>query len=208
MRILTMSLLSVAALALSACVGGHSPSARFFQLQATPPLAHAGEKLNPAVFIAVNPVNLESYLRKPQVALRVQPHEVKYDEFNRWAEPLERNITRVIAENLRAALSTDHVAIITQGFATKNTITLVTAVKQFERQPDGSVLLNADWQLVRNAKTNAAALGTATWTVPATGNSMEDLAAAQSKLLGDLSARIAADILALAETGNGPQVRP
>ena len=200
MRILLSISLVGIALGLTACVGGRSPEARFFQLQPGQPGTDAAA-IDPSIFIAVTTVNLEAYLRKPQMADRIQPHEVRYREFRRWAEPLDRNITRVITENLRHLLKTDLVASAPQIQPDQKIISLLVEIKRFERQPDGRVLLSAGWLALPGKPPHPGAkVGTADLYSDVVREDAAAIAAIQSDLLQELSARIAADLRAAAST--------
>jgi uncharacterized lipoprotein YmbA len=48
--------------------------------------------------------SLPSYLRKSQLMIQLSEHEVQFDEFHRWAEPLEEGLARVILPTLRNAI--------------------------------------------------------------------------------------------------------
>ena len=61
--------------------------------------------------IGVGPVQMPEYLNRPQIVSRKSTIELFLDEFNKWAEPLEDNFTRVLAENLANILRTDPVVI-------------------------------------------------------------------------------------------------
>ena len=45
--------------------------------------------------------SLPSYLRKSQLMIHLSEHEVQFDEFHRWAEPLEEGLARMILPPLR-----------------------------------------------------------------------------------------------------------
>ena len=194
MRTLLALCLTGLALGLTACVGGRSPEARFFQLQPGQPSATV-PAIDPSIFIAVKTVNLESYLRQPRMAERINPHEVRYHEFRRWAEPLDRNITRVITENLRQLLKTELLATTPPASETHPVLSLQIDVKRFERQPDGRVLLSASW-LIQPPKTSPASTkaGTADLFSPVVSKDASDITSAQSVLLNELSTRIASDL--------------
>jgi hypothetical protein len=46
---------------------------------------------------------LPSYLRKSPLMVQLSEHEVRFDEFHRWAEPVEEGLMRIIAPLLREA---------------------------------------------------------------------------------------------------------
>jgi uncharacterized lipoprotein YmbA len=182
------------ALSLTACVGGRSPEARFFQLQPVPPAADA-PAIDPSIFIAIKNVNLEAYLRQPRMAERINSHEVRYREFRRWAEPLDRNITRVITENLRQLLKTELLATTPPAGEAHPVLSLQTEIKRFERQPDGRVLLSASWLIQPPHTTPAPSkAGTADLFSMVVSGDASDITSAQSTLLSELSARIASDL--------------
>ena len=191
------------AVSLSACVGGRSPNARFFQLQPSPALTPVGEALPSDVFVVVKNVTLETYLRQPQLASRVANHEIVYGEFTRWAEPLDRNISRVVTENLRTLLQSGHVAIVSQTFKGEKIVTLMLEVTRFEPNEDGTVHLKAGWLVTREGAGQVARVGGADLATR-TGSKPEEIVAAQSQLLAELAAKIAPDVLAVADTKETP----
>ncbi len=65
-----------------------------------------GEK-GPAV--GLGPLVLPGYLKRPHIVTRGEGNELYFAEFDRWAEPLTKNIYRVLTENLSNILRTQHV---------------------------------------------------------------------------------------------------
>jgi uncharacterized lipoprotein YmbA len=61
--------------------------------------------------IGVGPVVLPRYLDRPQIVTHASSYEVSVAEFERCAEPLEVNFTRVFAENLASLIPTDRLAM-------------------------------------------------------------------------------------------------
>jgi uncharacterized lipoprotein YmbA len=47
--------------------------------------------------------SLPSYLRKSPLMIQLSEHEVRFDEFHRWAEPVEEGLIRIIVPLLREA---------------------------------------------------------------------------------------------------------
>ena len=50
--------------------------------------------------IGVGPITFPKYLDRPQIVTRASRHQLTLGEFDRWAEPLQDNVSRVLAENL------------------------------------------------------------------------------------------------------------
>jgi hypothetical protein len=98
--------------------------------------------------VGVEKVAVPGWLDRPQVTGRAASGEVVADEFSRWGEPLARGVQRVVAENL-AALLPDR-RVLTAPFPPGDTldhrvrVTLVEAA----RQADGSVLVEARWEVL------------------------------------------------------------
>ena len=102
----------VLALAVTACGGVTQPS-RFYLL-ATPPELERERSTDTAgrdLSVGVGPVVLPPYLDRPQIVTQASRHELDLAEFDQWAEPLEDNFTRVLAENLSVLLATDRIVV-------------------------------------------------------------------------------------------------
>lgn len=196
-RILSL-VMAATALCLIGCVGGKSPSARFFQLQPVVDLASTAETpLDAAYAVILRPVTLESYLNRSQMVNRVSPYEINYRELARWAEPLDGNITRVLAENLRRLLQTDCVAIFPHAAPELRSMTINVDISRFEGKPGDQAVLNAAW-IVRMETNGKVVNQYKKFSAPVAGTRIEDAAAAQAGLLADLSKLIAEDVLSLA----------
>ncbi|MDR2377334.1 MAG: PqiC family protein [Puniceicoccales bacterium] len=58
-----------------------------------------------AIAVDFQVISLPSYLRKPQLMRQRSGHELEFDEFHRWAEPVEEGIARIIRPQLRKAVA-------------------------------------------------------------------------------------------------------
>jgi len=85
-----------------------SAPAKFYQLHALENSAtqNAGAR---QIVLGVGPVEIPEYLSRPQIADRVTDNELGFSEINRWAEPLDRCILRVLAENFSVLLGTERI---------------------------------------------------------------------------------------------------
>jgi uncharacterized lipoprotein YmbA len=203
-NLVALLVMTAAVLSLFGCVSGRSPSARFFQLQPAPDIKTAeGTPLNAGCAVVLRPVTLEPYLNRPQMVSRVNPYEIGYNEFARWAEPLDKNVTRVLTENLRHLLQTDRVVIFPQTAPKTKNASVSVDISRFEAKPGGKAELNAAWT-VRMEADGKIVNRAKDFSVSVAGNRIEDAAAAQAGLLADLSKLIAADVLALATATPAP----
>ena len=89
---------------------GSTPTSRFYSLSAaTEPTAPSSN-----LSIAVGPVSVPAVVDRPQIVVNVGPNQVRLEEFNRWAAPLQNNIARVVADNLVLMLGTPRVILSEQ----------------------------------------------------------------------------------------------
>jgi len=171
-----------------------SPS-RFYTLNSTATGAGTTPATNCSV--AVGPVSIPALVDRPQFMVQVDTNRVQVDEFNRWAEPLNNNIARVVAGDLAALLGTPQVA--TAPLANFNPAYRVSInIQQFESVRGKSVLIEAVWVIHQTAgSTNCS--GRTLASEPVQGDSFDALAAAHSRALAKVSGDIAAVIRAEAD---------
>ncbi|HET9338811.1 MAG TPA: PqiC family protein [Casimicrobiaceae bacterium] len=168
------------------------PPSRFYTLA---PTATATSQRSSLV-IAVGPVTIPSDVDRPEFVVSTGPNEVRLDDFNRWASPLQEGLARAIAENLVAILGTPRVVRFPQTLATEPDYRVVVEVRTFESTPGKSAALDAVWT-VRRMKDGRTQTGrtSAREAVPESG--FDALAAAHSRGVARLSQDIAAATQAL-----------
>src|SRR5262245_43795350 len=88
---------------------GSSPMSRFYRLSADAAPGATASSLS----VVVGPVSIPAIVDRPQIVVSTGPNQVRLDEFNRWASPLQGDIARVVAENLTAMLGTPQVTLST-----------------------------------------------------------------------------------------------
>jgi uncharacterized lipoprotein YmbA len=50
------------------------------------------------ISVSVGPVSIPAVVDRPQIVVATGPNQVRLEEFNRWAAPLQNSIARVVAE--------------------------------------------------------------------------------------------------------------
>lgn len=142
---------AVALLALAACAT-HVPTRYYTLSAATPPAARAANAA-PAYRVAIGPVTLPEALDRPQIVLRVAPNRYAISDLERWAEPLKREIPRVIAEDIGQDLPLVQVAANFQYGAQDADYRVLIDVLRFESTPGASITLEAAWSVRDRAGT-------------------------------------------------------
>jgi hypothetical protein len=194
----------LALLLVAGCLSlGPSPDrTRFFVLS---PLPEAAERFAAAqsdgALIGLGPIALPDYVDRREVVTRIGPNQLRVSTDERWGEPLQANVKRVLYENLAALLGTR--AIVVHPWSTRLApdYRVEVEILRFESDREGRGRLEARW-LVRRGADHAGALRRETSLArEAAGGDTEASVAALSALLGELSREIAA---ALRELGAGP----
>ena len=170
--------------------GCASPPSHFYTLSrtATPAATPAVTPSNLSVI--VGPVSIPAIVDLPQMVVSTGPNEVTIDEYNRWASPLQNNISRVVAENLVVLLATPRVSLFQQSLNADADFHVAIEVQSFESAPGEAATLNAVW-IVRRAKDRNAETGRTTVREPVAAKGYDALAAAHSRALGRMSQDIA-----------------
>jgi uncharacterized lipoprotein YmbA len=104
----------------------------------------------PGLRVGVGPIRVPEYLRRLALVQRVDENRVAYSDLDRWAEPLDGNFQRVLADDLAVLLRTRRLALFPwyQTAAPDRRISI--DVQRFEQTPAGGVRLWARWTLRDN----------------------------------------------------------
>jgi uncharacterized lipoprotein YmbA len=139
---------ALALMASTGCLVGRSREARTFVLDPLAARQAPSPTAAPTAVLGVQRVAVPGWIDRPQVTARGPAGEILTDDFSRWGEPIAKGIQRVVAENL-AALLPDR-RVVTTPFANGETVDhrLEVTLVEAARQTDGSVLLDARWEVV------------------------------------------------------------
>jgi uncharacterized lipoprotein YmbA len=117
-------------------------------------------------------------------------NEVRLDDFNRWAAPLQDSLARVIADDLAALLGTSSVTLFPQTSSADADYRVAIEVRRFESTPGESSALDAVW-ILRRTKDGKTETRRTTVREPVTDGSHNALVAAHNRALARLSQEIA-----------------
>ena len=173
-----------------------TPASRFYTLSAATTPAATSSDLS----VAVGPVSVPAVVDRPQIVVSTGPNQVTLDEFNRWASPLQNNISRVVAENLIAMLGTPRVTLFPQTLSADADYRAIIEVQGFESAPGEAATLDAVWTVSR-PKDGKSRTGHTTVREPTPEKGYDALAAAHSRAVARLSRDIADAVQALAPSG-------
>ena len=188
-------IISLAAAAFTAVLaaGCASSSSKFYNLS---PAAKGDGKPGADYAVAVGPVSVPTEVDRPQFTVQTAPNRVSIDEFNRWSEPLNSSIARVVAADLAVLLGTPRVvAVPLANFDPSYRVTI--DIQRFESAPGKSAQVEAVW-VVRKSAGGLPVSGRTVAVETVADGSFEALASAHSRALAKVSSDIAAAVRAKA----------
>jgi uncharacterized lipoprotein YmbA len=151
--------------------------------------------------IAIGPVKIPEYLNQSEIVTRITQNEVSVDEFTKWAEPLEDNISRTLAENLSSLLCIRSIAIFPWKGQTPIDYRIDVHVIQMDGVLGENAFLDVSWSIADGADRKKPALVTkrSRYKEPTGGGDYGAFVSAQSRNLAFLSRDIAETILVLSK---------
>jgi uncharacterized protein len=164
---------------------------RFFALASLPRTDQRAEDSagTSALALAIGPVNFPGYLDRRGLVKRLSQNRFAVADNDLWAEPLEENFSRVLAQNLSILLQTDRVVAYPWERNQRPTYQVQVEVLRFEPNTEQVVELWARWNILDQTK-KTIRLKESYWTQPAKDKSTEASVAALSETVADLSREI------------------
>jgi uncharacterized lipoprotein YmbA len=171
---------------------GTSKPSHFYLLRALSLASASGlsETKQSSLLIGLGPVTFPKYLDRPQIVTRASAHEVELAEFHKWAEPLNENVSHVLAENLSALLSTDRIVQYPWKSSINPDYQISLDVIQFDGTKSQEAVLKVRWTLVGEDGETLLVEKTSHFTEPVEGLDYEDFVQAMSRTLDSLSKEI------------------
>ncbi len=179
-----------------------TPQPRFYALSASGTAstlsgsASTGASAASAISVSVGPVSVPALVERPQIVVSTGPNQVRLDDLNRWAAPLQDNLSEVIAQNLLGLLGAAQVSSFPKMPAADAQYRVAVELQRFESVPGTEALLEATWTVLRK-KDRVTQTGRTRVREAVKDGSYEALAAAHSRAAGRLSEDIARAIRAL-----------
>lgn len=132
------------------CITGQSEEPDYFVLEII-----AGERPAEADFLEgksyhVAKTEIPVYLDSNRMVSRTSGNQLVYAEFHRWGETLDAGITRVVANDLAAALGVLNFSHYPNRTRPGNRYEINITVQRFERVPSGEVIFEGSWRLFRD----------------------------------------------------------
>jgi hypothetical protein len=193
--------LARASLALAAAAGAactllppQPDPTRFFVLEAQASPAASASELS----LGVGPVTLAAYANRPELVTRAGPTEVVPSPIDRWGEPVDQAIVRVLARDLALELGTLDVILHPWYGEQRPAVQVRVDVHRFERDADGAAVLAARYEVAELRAGGRRIVRDLELRRPAASLDPAAAVAALSGALADLASEIAAGVRSLA----------
>lgn len=150
----------------------------------------------PSLALVIQPVSVPDYLKRSNIVLRKAQGELTFSEFDRWAEPVENGIARVIAENLTSLLNTRFIRTSDQPGGRDTELKLHLTIVDFSTDSNGNAIFTAESKLTSNDGKGILAASRARLKVPGSPEpvDMADNVGALSTVLKQYSEQLAAQL--------------
>jgi uncharacterized lipoprotein YmbA len=172
--------------------GCASAPSRFYTLSAESAATPSSSNLS----VVVGPVSVPASVDRPEIVVSTGPNQLRLEELDRWASPLQDEIARAVAENLIGMLHTPHVTLASQDLGAGARYRVVIGVQKLESMPGEAAALDAAWS-VRRTKDRKTITGRTTVRETLRKPGYEALVAAHSRTVARLSRDIANAIRSL-----------
>jgi uncharacterized lipoprotein YmbA len=182
-------------LALAGCLGGPSAPTNFYMLSSlsSSPAGTSAATAEGRIRIGLVTVVVSEYLNRNEIVVNLDDTVYQLAEFNQWAEPLNDNLTRVLAENLANLLRDDLIDVfLASDSSIPSDYRLEVDVLRLDGNLGGQVALISQWALLEAEEDELILMRRSEYQEPAVDNTYKGLVMAKSRTIEKLSRDIAA----------------
>ena len=183
-------------LALAGCVTKASAPTNFYMIAPLIPAVQepSGAMEKGQTVIAIMNVRIPSYLDRNQIVTRLNETEYGLAEFDQWAEPIDDNLTRAIAQNLSRLLAADAADVFPAAREVPHNYSIGVEVIRLDGKLGDQVTLTARWAIFGEDQDDLIVLRKFEHQEKTEDDTYKGLVIAQSRTVEKLSQDIAAAI--------------
>lgn len=135
---------------LSGCVAiSRSPSPRFYKLDSISQEQVGGKfKVANDEIIGIGPVKIPEYLNRPQIVTLDNNKMITFAEFDRWGEPLDFAIARILNENLKEIIECKDMEMFPWNIFIPVKFQVVLDVIELDVNISKNLSLSAQWSIL------------------------------------------------------------
>ncbi|MFH0944029.1 MAG: PqiC family protein [Planctomycetota bacterium] len=147
--------------------------------------------------LGLGSVVIPRYLDRPQLVTRLEGNQVRLEVFHQWAEPLQSNLERVLADDLLVLTGAKRVLRAPYRHPSEIDLRIGVEIIRFEGTEQGDCMLSAEW-VISGKGDEALRRRRSRFTGRASGEGIPAVVACLSGLLGELGRAVAGDVTAVA----------
>jgi uncharacterized lipoprotein YmbA len=191
-------LLLCCVLLVTGCIGRKSPEVTYYSLLTMEQMGEVQPvSSHPEIKLGIGPITIPASLKRSQVATRQHGNQYTFDEFNRWAGVLEKDIANVIGDNLGVLLGVEKVGFFPWMHHFIPTYRVVIDIQRFDGSLGGEAVLGARWAIADGKGKELLAGGKIVLRQSVEEPTYAALVKAESQLVAELSKAIARELAAL-----------
>jgi len=157
--------------------------------------------------IGVGPISLPDYVKRPQIVTKNGGNELVIDEFYRWAEPLNTNISRVLIDNLATLLGTENINKYPWNRYKHIDYQIVIDITRFDSVIGKEATIEARWVVLIDKGRNEIFRKKSKITIKAETEYYDAIVIAESQALAELCQQIAHEVHVLSNSQGIVQVQ-
>lgn len=138
------------ALALSGCMSmSSSPTPRFY-MPVSLEKDQVAQKIEipSGVIIAVGPIGIPEYLDRPQIVTKNDNGTMHFAQFDRWAEPLDSALNRLLIDDLAAMLPSANFQFFPCSFTIPLDYHVIADVVRLDIELNKDMVLEIQWSII------------------------------------------------------------
>jgi uncharacterized protein len=188
----TVSLLGLVVLCVGCSLFSPQPDrSKFFVLTSVP---REARRTNDGMMLGIGPVQVPSYLGRPEIARRQDANQLVFSPNRLWGEPLELGFRRVLTEDLSKMLGTVQILQYPWSTGIRVEYQIPIVIGRFEADEHGTVSLEARWAIRCPGQTDLLLARESRIERTSRDPSTAAVVAAMSEAVGALSDDIAAGL--------------
>ena len=182
-------------LLVTGCIGRKSPEVTYYSLLTMEQMGEVQPvSSHPEIKLGVGPITIPASLKRSQVATRQHGNQYAFDEFNRWAGVLEKDITNVVGDNLGVLLGVEKIGFFPWMHYFTPSYRVIVDIQRLDGSLDGEAVLGARWAVADAEGKEFLAGDKIVLRQPLQEASYAALVKAESLLVAELSKTIAGEI--------------
>ena len=176
-------------------IGKPTRPSEFYVLSADPGSPVSGRTSGSApLSVGLGPVILPEIYDRPQIVTRTDASQINLSEFDRWGSDLNKDLSRVLGQNLMGRLNTDSIVLYPWPGRHKPDFQVTILFFRLDGQLGVNAQLNGIWRLLDGQKACEIAAHRFSITEPTTGSGYLDFVNAINRGIAALSQEIAKQV--------------